>query len=437
MKTSVTVSECSLVPYELRLTVKDIQSNQVTVHAIGSGKCSDFTLSIGDEGALYSIAAIPSVSASRLLEYAFFRDAWGGLPVFGTSGSGVNACVDQKSGAFKEPSWLGRCSSSEQLTELGFLSADIDQHFLFVDDPYVCHAASINCAETEIGELLAWSNALGRSLATSWRAQHPTFEHGLIPTETGLATTDSNGPLRRGIDVDYRVADFTPFGSPIYARAGDTILTFNGEPIFDKDSFIILSIEHGMQAGYRNPYSMQIARNGLVHNIEGYTAFHRGTFGSIFLDEDGSCRVGTRAALSSALNSASFYTAPFLGCADYDLENMSVSRRETCEFAYKQLLAAYRQWCPKVSQYASIVGDVIMPGRSGAESVVRKFGVRRLGRLAAPIVVEVIEESARAVLTLPPGIRAEDNVNSIAQQIGFGMVVGQVAGQGFRMISFK
>lgn len=435
IETSVTVSECSLVPYELRLTVKDIQSKQVTVHAIGPGKCSDLTLSIGNEGALYSITATPSASASRLLEYTFFRNAWGGLPVFGTSGSGVNACVDRTTGAFEETSWLGRCSSSEQLAELGFLSADIDQHFLFIDDPHVCQEASFNCAEDEIGDLLTWSNALARSLATSWRAQHPTFEHGLIPTETGLATSDSNGPLRRGIDVDYRVAEFTPFGSPIYARAGDTILRFNGEPIFDRDSFIIMSIEHGMEAGYQNPYSMQIARNGLIHNIEGYTAFHRGTFGSIFLDEYGSCRVGTRAALASALNEASFYTAPILGCAGYDLENMSVSRRETCEFAYKQLLAAYRQWCPEVSQYASIAGAVVMPGRKGAESLARQFGVRRLGRLAAPLVVEAIEESARAVLTLPPGIRAEDNVNSIVQQIGFGMVVGQVVGQGFRMIS--
>lgn len=433
----VTVSECSLVPYELKLTMKDIQTDQVTVHTIDPGKCTDLRLSIGIEGALYSIAATPSASVSRLLDYPFFQNAWGGHPVFGTNGSGVRACVSQKTGDFEEVGWLGRCGSSEVLAELGFFAADEEQHFLFVDDPHVCKEASINCAEDEIGDLLAWSSSLARSLATSWRAQHPTYEHGLVPTETGLATSDSNGPLQRGIDIDYQVAEFTPFGSPIYAKGGDTIVTFNGEPVFDRDSFIILSIEHGIKAGYQNPYSMQIVRNGLVHNIEGYTAFHRGTFGSIFMDQGGACRVGTRAALSTALNEASFYTAPILGCAGYDLENMSVDRRATCEFAYKQLLAAYRQWCPEVSQYASIAGAIIMPGRKGAETAVRRFGVQRLGRLAAPLVVEAIEETARAVMTLPPGIKAADNINSIAQQIGFGMVVGQVVGQGIRVISVK
>ncbi len=430
-----TISNCSVAAYDLKLTIRDVQTDKTTAHIVKAGRCDDIAVNLGDQGAIFSLAAVPSTSVSRLLDYSFFIDAWGGHPVFETSGSGVQACVGRMTGEIKDVGWLGRCGSAEKRVELGFLSGAAEQHFLFIEDPFVCAEANKNCGSDDIGELLAWSSALNRALEISWEAQNPTFDHGLIPTETGLATSDLNGPLERGIYVDYRVEPVTPFGSPILGMKGDVILTFNGEPIFDKDSFIILAIKHGMRSGYENPYKMQLLRGGKIYEIEGYTAFHRGTFGSIFLDGNGMCRVGTRAALSSALNEATFYTAPILGCARYDLENISASRRQQCEFAYRQLLAAYRQWCGDVTRYGSIVGAVIMPGRKGAETMLRRFGLKKLGSLAAPMAVEALEETARAVLTLPPGIHAVDNINSIAQQIAFGMAVGQIANQGLRVFS--
>ena len=74
-----------------------------------------------------------------------------------------------------------------------------------------------------------------------------------------------------------------------------------------------------------------------------------------------------------------------------------------------------------------------MPGRQLSESVVRKLALKNVGRIAPALIVEAAEEFARAVITLPPGIKAEDNWKSIGQQVGFGVSVGL----GFNLITMK
>ncbi|MCT4555740.1 MAG: hypothetical protein N4A53_13720 [Pelagimonas sp.] len=437
-ETNIKISSCSALPYGSVLTVVDVATEAVSSTYLPAGGCVDHNVNIGDEGALYLVAALPSQAISRLMMYPFFSEAWEGLPTFQTGGSGVTYCLETSTGKLTRKAWLSSCGSTSQSVQMGYIPSGAKQHYLFVEDHSICDIIRPTCEDQETVTLLSWANALERSLEISLRAwTHTAGKHGLIPTASGLETTDSNGPFERGVLVTHQQAARTPFGSPVPAVKGDTIISFNGEPIFDRDDFIMLAIEHGKQSGYETPYTMEIQRTGLVYQVEGYMVFHRQVFGSFFLRGDGSCKHPTAAALSSALNEATFYAKPILACTNFDVQNISASRRLECEFAVRQLTAAYRQYCPSVSQYSAIVGSIFMPGRQSAESVVRKLALRNVSRVAAPIIVEVLEETIRAISTLPPGVKAEGNWASISQQVGFGAVVGQLVGQGIRLLSIK
>jgi hypothetical protein len=228
-------------------------------------------------------------------------------------------------------------------------------------------------------------------------------------------------------------AKFTPLGSPVPGQQGDLIRSLNGEPIYDRDDYIMLAIEHGQTKGYEQPYTIELERDGTRYLYEGHMVFHRGIYGDYFLNSDGSCKTTTAATLSSALEEASFYTKSVLACVDYDLHKWTVQRRRSCEFAVKQLSAAYRQYCPQLTQLSAIVGSIFMPGREAGESIIRKLAFKKASRLAPALIVETAEELTRTIKTLPPGIKVDDNWNSIGQQVGFGMAVGT----GVRLITMK
>jgi hypothetical protein len=147
----------------------------------------------------------------------------------------------------------------------------------------------------------------------------------------------------------------------------------------------------------------------------------------LFVFNNGSCRNTTSAALKASLQEASFYTQPVIACIRYDRLDENIQRNKRCEFQVRQLVAAYRQFCPKVTMWSSIIGTIFMPGRDLAEKSAARYllGSKKLtSRIASSVFIEGIEETSRAIITLPPGISLGDNVNSIAQQVSFGASVG-------------
>ena len=431
---TITLSACNAAPYVIEVVFLDLDGSTIAEIELSPGRCDDFEVSIPHNGAAVYGRARPSEALSRLNKYEFFRESWSGMPVFASGDSDIFACIENNSGIFKGFKQQSDCQYSEQSKELAYLSGDANEFRLFIDDPFICERISPTCAERNGAELLTWAYQLNRSLEASnrtWNVKDNTL--GLIPFASGMETVDENGPFKRGILITKQQAEITPLGSPVPGKGGDIILTFNGEPIFDRDDFIALAIEHGKTHGYENPYTIEIDRRGNRFQTEGYLVFHRGVYGSFFVNSDGSCKNKTAAVLSGALEEATFYSKPILACVNFDINNMTVSRNRECEFAVRQLTAAYRQFCPELTFGSVLVGSVFMPGRKLAESMVKKLTVKNLGRIAPALIVEVAEEFARAVITLPPGIKAEDNWKSIGQQVGFGVSVGL----GFNLITMK
>ena len=430
----ITIHSCSALPYPSQSILLDLLGNEIARLPQEAGTCESFTLRVPVEGAILYTHAQPSRSLDRLNRDGGFRNHWQGTPVFSPIESGLVACIDSNSAEFLAFADERPCEPDERVISPAYLSGEQNEFSLLIEDPFVCAQRRPRCANTDGSSLLEWAEDLEQSLEISERAWALTDQYfGLIPTATGLQTTDLNGPFNRGISITERQAERTPLGSPVLAQAGDQIISFNGSPVFDRDDFIMLLIEHGQRGGFETPYQMEVEREGSRYLIEGYTVFHRDIYGSYFLNRDGTCRNTTRALLSAALEEATFYTKPVLACVNFDVENMSASRRRDCEFAVRQLTAAYRQYCPAVSQGGSLVGSIFMPGREVAETVVGRVTAGMLGRLGSALIVEVTEEIARAAITMPPGIRASDNWTSIGQQAAFGVAVGS----GFRLLTMN
>ncbi|MDJ0759647.1 MAG: hypothetical protein QNJ19_09610 [Woeseiaceae bacterium] len=428
------LSACSVAPYATEVVVLDLAGRELRTIALKPGRCRDIALDLPSDGALTYTRAIKSDALERLTKYEFFQSGWRGIPVFAQGGAGVWACVTPSSGQIEAADREGRCQPLSRSIELGFLAPNALRFSLFIEDPLLCQRIQPTCAQTDGSTLLEWASSLSRSLEISihaWRTDR--IEYGLIPTAIGLETKDWNGPFARGILVTEQQSPTTPLGSPVPADDFDILVSFNDEPIYDRDDFIMLLIEHGHKRGYDEPYRLEFERAGRLYAAEGFLAFHRGIYGDFFIRPDGSCRNPTAAMLSAALEEATFYTKPILACANFDLGSGSLRRKSDCEFAVRNLTAAYRQFCPKVTQVSAIIGAIFMPGRGQTESFVKRLAPKQLSRSGAALVVEVSEEVARSIITLPPGVSAEGNWGSIGQQTGFGVAIGT----GVRQLTYR
>lgn len=429
-----TLAACNAAPYSNEIIILNLSGQKIKQLALPAGNCDDFEVNIPQNGAFIYSRAASSPAFIRLKKYNFFSNAWQGRPVFTPKNSNKLACLNRSTGTLQRFKGVFKCEKSERSIQLGFLNGNAKKYKLFIEDPFLCNKIKPSCKETKTLELLSWAHSLERSLTISlrvWTEAHRVY--GLIPTASGMETTDQNGPFMRGILITEQQANRTPLGSPVPGDRGDIIVSFNGEPIYDRDDYIMLAIEHGETKGYENPYTIELIRGSRRFVTEGYLVFHRQIYGSFFLNNDGSCKNKTATILSSSLLEATFYAKPILACIHYNTQHQHFSRRRECEFSVRQLTAAYRQFCPSFTQASAIVGSLFLPGRATAETVVRKLAVRKVSRVAPALIVEAAEELARAIITLPPGIRVENNWGSIGQQIGFGMAVGT----GVRLITLK
>lgn len=428
---SATINFCNFSPYDTEAVVLRYAGEGVDsprAYGLAAGTCDSFILNTSSTDRLfYYIRAVDTPSLRHLLSEPGLANDWGGWPVWFNPNSTAFACVDE-SGNFERLQENAACQTSPPLGLESIIFDKNSEFFLESFDPYICNMKlNIDC-QGQPRPVLEWAFLLNKSLAASHRSfeieQDQTSNH-IIPTAVGWEAIDRNGPYNLGIEVIFSY-DETPLGSPIQVEIGDVIEEFNGHPVFDRNDLVYYIVRHGVESGYSVPHKMTIKRSGERYTVEGFQLFSKIAYADIFLDESGSCSRLESSALTGALREASFYTNDILGCLEFGRETF-ITRNRKCEFIVNQVVAAYRQFCPDVTFYATVVGGVFMPGRQIPESMLTHFafkGMRLPARAMRAITLEGAEEAARAVLTLPPGVLASDNLKFVRDQAALGSAMG-------------
>ncbi len=393
-----------------------------------AGTCNKVSLSqYGQDHLYYYIRALETPALRHLQRESWFREDWNGWPVWTSPEFEYVICISERDGSFEEGTFGALCNG--RLIGLDRVTYDQNGDF-FIDstDPFLCaRRTGVDCW-SELEPVLTWAYLLNRSLISSKRSfemEDSNRYYGVIPTAVGWEAVDFNGPYQIGVEVTFAHSR-TPFGSDIYVRKGDQIIEFNGEPVFDRNDLVYYIVEHGLRHGFENPHQVVVRRGSELLSLVGYQVFHRDVYGSIFQNSDGSCRNSGAASLTGALREGSFYTSDILGCIHFDREH-GVVRNRSCEFIVRQVVAAYRQYCPDETYYSTIIGGVFLPGRQIPESVMKRFIFKGTGaapRILRAIALEGAEEAARTVLTLPPGIKAADNLDLVRKQAALAASIG-------------
>jgi hypothetical protein len=422
---------CNFVPYENIVVVISGSGRHVQDINMSEGECKKVNVSsTTQEPLFFYVRARNSLQLSSLRTNDFFRSDWAGYPIWMSSQNGsIKACVKQITAKFISAGDVQTCSKGQELVTLRSLNFNSNGFFfLNIIDPYLCEHVNFNCENASIAQLSLWANKLSQSLAYSLNAKRPpkNVTYGIIPTAIGFNTKDHNGRFVSGIEVT-EYMETTLLGSSVPMKTGDIIYEFNNKPIFDRYDFSTYILEHGNSGGYETPYKILFIRKGKTYEAEGYQFFHKIPFRPMFVKKNGTCKNETSAALKASLEEMSFYTQPVLACTKYNSNDEVFYRDKRCEFSVRQLVAAYRQFCPNVSTWASIIGSIFMPGRELAEKSISRYALksRKLtSKLISSTIVEGMEETTRAIITLPPGIKTSDNLASIREQIMFGASIG-------------
>jgi hypothetical protein len=410
-------------PVDLHLAVGGRGSEfERTDAVVEAGTCYDFSGLANDarDRVFVSAEARNSPAYRMMQRYTEFTNSWDGRPSWRGGGSVRNACLSNSSA-----SELNVCADEKETITLGEIVGEPGAALTWnILDPAVCELfPDWNCYSADMPALAVRMKVLGQSLANRYAAE---FEDGLtqpgiVPTLGGFRIRDDNGPFGLGVVVqDSQSA--TPLGTPISLLPGDVILSINGEPVFAREDIIMPLIRHGANNGFANPYRIEIQREGKIYEVVGNLYFDPSVYAALFLYADGTCKVPTQALLLAALREASFYTNIWSSCF-VDQDNQYAGF-EACIFARSQVVAALHQFCGDTYWAGSFAGGMIMPFKSNVEKGVLRVipGKGIVSEVARTIVVEGIEEAARTAITLPPGVRPSDNLETIER--------GGVAGAG-------
>lgn len=428
------INYCNFASYDTEAVIVEIDQQQhgklFTTIRLAAGACDEVWLPAQpNNNYTYYIRALDTRSLRQLQNDYKFTSDWGGWPIWTPPSSENPVCISQRDGAFIKVPNRGGCQGSVSAgTDLIRFDAN-DDFYIESIDPFLCERKlEINCWNRDARPVLEWAFQLNMALISAYRVfetQYSERYNHVIPANVGWDVNDHNGPYNLGVKVK-AAKKRTDLRSPIFVQEGDIVLEFNGNPIFSRAELVHHAVEHGLKYGFANPHKVVVQRGGEIHTFPGFQHFNRISYGPIFQDGNGMCKVRGRAALSAALREALFYQNDIVGCIHFD-RNLGLRRDRSCEFIVQQVVAAYSQFCPDVTFYSTIVGGVFMPGREIPESVLRRYffkGAATVPRVLRAIVLESAEEAARAIQTLPPGIEALDNMAFIRDQAALGAALG-------------
>lgn len=427
------IEACNYAPYEVKVSLLSSEEQEEAVvrsKKVATGKCGHFSVDMaGNARHFVYHQAVSGIGLARLQLQDFFREYWEGeTPNSGLFAGDEFGCVDADGSVLKlaPDGECGKFGRLVYLREMSVFDAKGVSHFLIHDEAVCGKTRVFDCNRASVLELAEWAKALAVSLAAGYLEAHRNIPWGRVvyPISIGLSLKDVNGPYDLGVEIT-QALEVTPLGSPVTFKAGDVIVSMNGQPVFDGNDLVRYIVLHGMREGVEKPYKLIVSRDNGLWSLEGYLFFDNGGPASkIFLDSAGNCKFVGVATLTSALDEFVFYTAKTVICS---LKNSDREAR-SCVFEKTQFMAALAQYCPDEKWIGQFVGGLYMPGRQLAERTLLKSGVfagrQGVSAVLRTMLLEGGEEALRASVSVPIGYSADDKLSYIKQSAGLGAGIG-------------
>ena len=440
------VKSCNLAPYPIDLHWVLPGTNRFGSVPLSAGECSTIKPSIEHKknNSNIRLYAEPQVSTSfnYLENESWYVNMWRS-DTESASSQPIDPHQDRLYCSHSKNTLPRRVSSYSQCDESSKLHLYSGQlHFndtgradwLIVDTQICKKLDDIDCFNiTSLEEAMTWANEMNLALQRLSFLDNSYGRAGLIPTHMGIEVRDTNRMFNEGVAITSALKQ-TPFGTPIQLQTGDEILLFNGNKVFGRD-LQVLVYEAGKEFGYNHAHNVVFRRNGEVFSVKAALFFDPGIYGTAFQNDNGTCRAPLLTAALSALNEFMFYKQTTATCLYDGLRENQYSSFDECKFERDQFLAAGKQFCPKVEYTGALVGGLSFAGRSFVESAATRMfpsiGKKNLySRVTRAALLEVSEESVRAVLTQPPGLNTEAVMNDIVER---GKLQGAI-GVGFQVV---
>lgn len=433
------INGCNFAPYPINLRWIVPETGQSGRMPLAAGECNTIRQSSSGSASLNTRLFAEPIS-SRSYNYirykSWYAKFWDDLGIKNpqwpsAQSGGLIYCASTTHNTVSRANRSNTCPAG---TETQFYSAPLNfengrADWVVLDFALCDRLTDLDCyGSPTLDELALWATEMSNALERLYAFHNPSPGYaGLIPTMPGVVLKDTNRMFNQGVEV-ISAADATPFGTPIQLQPGDEILFFNGHKIFGQDINILL-YEAGKKYGYDHANEVIFRRNGQTYATKLALYFDHHTYGSIFQTAGGRCREPLIAGALGALDEFQFYQQSKLSCMLDDIKKPGTINQTQCRFERDQFIAAIKQFCPQANFVGRLFGGLTFPARSVVERLIPIKGKSLYSRATRALIMEVAEESARALLTQPPGVNTKAVIDDI---IARGKLQGAI-GVGFQV----
>lgn len=432
-KNSYTINICNFAPYPVITHVATTYFKKkfnFSTNTLSAGQCETIVKTDATYGKpLVHFNAYPVSDDTAVLYFKnkkWFENIWKKVSediIYNDNKKGLLFCVSNNNNMKQRPVYEANlCNKNEKLRRYSDpikITQNQAINWAIKDFAICSKLTDINCNKTPIIELSTWANDLYHTVKHLYTMENKnqTLE-GVFPTLPGFEVYDHNGPFDLGIKVKNALKK-TPFGTPILLQKGDQILYFNGMPVFGRD-IIWLIYDTGKRHGYKHVNEIVFLRNGEIYKTTIGLFFDARIYGNVFLNKMKTCASPLTASILSAIDELTFYNQATLTCLSNSIKNeiQFYPDHNTCKFQRDQVLAAFKQFCPKAYYSGEMLGSVTYIGRTFLEKILIKkipaLGGKKLhSKIIRAALLEGAEESIRTLFTSPPG----SSTHAILQQM--------------------
>lgn len=439
---SIIVNGCNFAPYAIQLNWIVPETGEHGRVPLAAGECNSMRQSSSQASKNTRLFAEPTDSLSY--EYIRYKDWYANFwNELGTSDpqwpsaetDGLVYCVTNSGTSFKASELSQECPNGTQV-QLYSAPLNFDESgradWIMLDFALCGRLTDLNCYNTSLDELAIWAAEMAAALDRLYQYRHPSSGRaGLIPSISGLKLEDRNRLFNEGVEV-VSSADATPFGTPIQLQPGDEIVFFNGHKVFGQD-INTLFYEAGRAHGYNHMNEVIFRREGTLYSTGLALYFDDYAYREIFAP-NGRCREPFIVGSLHALNEFHFYSQSTLTCLLDEFLDPGTVNQAQCRFDRDQFRMAAKQFCPRAAFTGEMVGSLSFIGANFVEKMIPQLspglkGKSLYSRAMRAVLREVGEETARTLLTQPPGLNTEAVIDDIVAR---GKLQGAI-GVGFQV----